>query len=99
MLTEKQDMVTITTWLLRWLQTRAQNPKEVVFWKSSYFYEQHIYINFDLLQVCDSSRALLSACCLAFASLSTVEAYADACKSTNVPRKIGLIFLRTKKNL
>jgi len=28
MLTEKQDMVTITAWLLRWLQTGAQNPKK-----------------------------------------------------------------------
>ncbi|XP_041565938.1 uncharacterized protein LOC121467746 [Drosophila elegans] len=65
MLTEKQDMVSITTWLLRWIQTGAQYPKEVV---------------------CDSSRALLSICCLAFATFDTVEAYADACMSNNMPR-------------
>jgi len=36
--------------------------------------------------VCDSSRALLSACCLAFATFNTVEAYADACMTANMPR-------------
>ncbi|XP_017473398.1 PREDICTED: uncharacterized protein LOC108364292 [Rhagoletis zephyria] len=70
MISERQDTVSIVTWLMRWIQSGAEYPKEVV---------------------CDSSKALLNACCLVFTGYETSESYANACMTSVLPRtKIGI---------
>lgn len=65
MFSERQDMLTIWEWLMRWTESGATPPKEVV---------------------CDSSKALLNACCLAFCDVKSIGEYANECFSPDLPK-------------